>query len=75
LQEQRVRAWTKRLPDAITAASFMPVRVKEDARATVTSDSGVEVILRGGRVVRVGVDFDADLLRRVVAALEDGASC
>jgi transposase len=75
LQEQRVRAWTKRLPDVATAASFMPVRVREDARAPIASDPGVEVILRGGRVVRVGADFDADLLRRVVAALEDGASC
>jgi len=75
LQEQRVRAWTKRLPDVTTTASFLPVRVKEDARSPVTSDPRVEVLLRGGRAVRVGGDFDAELLRRVVAALEEDTSC
>jgi hypothetical protein len=37
--------------------------------------AGIEVKLRGGRSVRVGIDFDPDLLCRVIAALEEGASC
>jgi hypothetical protein len=36
---------------------------------------GVEVVLRGGRLVRVGPGFDAPTLRQVVAALEEEPSC
>ena len=35
--------------------------------------SGVEVWLRGGRLVRVARGFDAETLRRAVAALEEDA--
>lgn len=45
---------------------FVPVRMApRPAR-----DSAVEVALAGGRLIRVGSDFDADHLRAVVAALE-----
>jgi hypothetical protein len=46
---------------------FVPVRLVDDA----ASMSGVEVLLRGGRVVRVSVGFAAKILRDVVAVLED----
>ena len=39
-----------------------------------TEESGVlEVVVGGGRVVRVPADFDADVLRRLLAVLEGGA--
>jgi len=42
-------------------------RLVEDA----ASASAVEVVLRGGRVVRVAAGFAAKTLREVVATLED----
>jgi hypothetical protein len=45
---------------------FVPVRLVEDA-----APATVEVVLRGGRVVRVAAGFAAQTLRAVVAALED----
>jgi hypothetical protein len=52
---------------AVAVSPFVPVRVVEDA----TSTAAVEVVLRGGRVVRVAAGFAAKTLREVVAALED----
>jgi hypothetical protein len=53
--------------DATAVSPFVPVRLVDDA----TSASAVEVVLRGGRVVRVAAGFVAKTLREVVAALED----
>jgi hypothetical protein len=47
---------------------FVPVRLVED---TPPPAAAVEVVLRGGRVVRVAAGFSAQTLREVVAALED----
>jgi transposase-like protein len=52
---------------AAAVSPFVPVRLVEDA----TSTAAVEVVLRGGRVVRVAAGFAAQTLRAVVAALED----
>ena len=49
---------------------FVPVRVT----ALAAGAASLDVVLDGGRVVRVGAGFDADLLRAVVAALE-ASSC
>jgi len=46
---------------------FVPVRLVEESPSAAT----VEVVLRGGRVVRVAAGFAAQTLRAVVAALED----
>jgi hypothetical protein len=45
----------------------VPVRLVEDT----TPAAAIEVILRGGRVLRVAAGFSAQTLREVVAALED----
>jgi hypothetical protein len=45
---------------------FVPVRMTPQ-QAPV---SVIEVVLAGGRLIRVGSGFDADHLRAVVAALE-----
>ena len=75
LHEVRVQRWVARVsrkarPAAsVQPVAFAPVRVTSAPRAV----SGLEVVI-GGAVVRVGVGFDGDLLRRVVAALGE-ASC
>jgi transposase len=46
---------------------FVPVRLVEDT----TPAAAIEVVLRGGRVLRVAAGFVAQTLREVVAALED----
>jgi hypothetical protein len=53
--------------DAAEMSPFVPVRLVADATPT----AAVEVVLRGGRVVRVAAGFAAKTLREVVAALED----
>jgi hypothetical protein len=56
------------------AEAFLPIRVR-DAEARPghggTGCSGVEVVLGEGRRVVIEAGFDAETLRRVVAALED----
>lgn len=51
--------------------AFVPVRVIQMAPAVT---SALEVVTRGGHVIRLQSGFDPALLRRVVAALE-GATC
>ena len=46
---------------------FVPVRLVEESPPA----AAVEVVLSGGRVVRVAAGFAAQTLREVVAALED----
>jgi transposase-like protein len=60
-------AVTRTRGGAAAASPFVPVRLVEDA----ASAPAVEVVLRGGRVVRVAAGFAAKTLREVVAALED----
>ena len=49
---------------------FVPVRLVEDA----TPAAALEVVLRGGRVLRVAAGFSAQTLREVVTVLE-GLPC
>jgi hypothetical protein len=75
----RVRRWSRGRPAAAGKSPltlvkqssdirFAPVRIADSAMAT-----SMEVVV-GRAVVRVGRDFDAELLRRVVLALGD-VSC
>ena len=74
LTQRDGRSGARTVPGGRTAAAalasgspFVPVRLVEDT----TSAAAVEVVLRGGRVVRVVAGFAAQTLREVVAALED----
>jgi|SRR5579884_3471171 len=58
----------QRWADAAEVSPFVPVRLVTEA---TTSTAAVEVVLRGGRVVRVAAGFVAQTLRDVVAALEE----
>jgi transposase-like protein len=84
---ERLRWWLRRLSveqqgsKSVPAVRFAPVRVVEQQSrgednekcAPPRGDGALEVLLAGGRVVRIRNDFDAALLRRVVAALEESA--
>jgi hypothetical protein len=50
--------------------TFVPVRLIEEP-SPPASDAALEVVVRGGRVVRVTPGFRAETLRAVVAALEE----
>lgn len=56
-----------RAAGAAAVSPFVPVRLVDDALTA----AGVEVVVRGGRVVRVAAGFAAKTLREVVAVLED----
>jgi hypothetical protein len=51
-------------------ASFVPVRVVPTA-----ASMAFEVVLHGGRVVRVPAHFDAASLRQLLAILEEERPC
>ena len=75
IDPQRLYSWRRKLdavrsPDwSATSATFVPVRVASEA--TVPSASGFELVLGMGRVIRVGANFDASALRRLVEVLEE----
>lgn len=78
LSAQRVRWWRDRLDgDAsfapLSPATIVPVTVVETAPRTSSPASMMEVVLASGHIVRVGVDFDAAALEKLVRTLE--ASC
>lgn len=68
-EARRPAADPKRDRRARPLAAFVPVRVIEAVPAA--NGASVEVVTRGGRVVRLSAGFDPGLLQRVVAALED----
>jgi transposase-like protein len=82
LSEPNFYTWRRTLAqrDAARAAvSFVPVRVTEAPPATTDEESpptpigeALEVVLRGGRRLCVGVGFDGPTLQRLVTLLEEG---
>ena len=59
--------WIRKRASISPQPGLVPVQVK----AAAPSDPAlVEIVLRGGRRIRVSQGFDADLLRKVIAALE-----
>ncbi len=77
LTQRDGRSGARTVPGSKTAAAalasgspFVPVRLVEDTAPA----TALEVILRGGRVLRVAAGFSAQTLREVVAVLE-GLPC
>ena len=64
------RQQAERPEQSPTAAAFVPVRLIEESAVA----GSVEVMVRGGREVRVAAGFAAATLREVVAVLE-GLPC
>ncbi len=72
LRAGRLRRWSERL-GARRGLKFHPVELRLDgvsAGPPVSGEGGVAVVLRGGRRVAVGRDFDEELLARVVRVVE-----
>ena len=71
LDPQRLYFWRRRLGNSTEpseAPTFIEVR-------PATSRELVEIALRSGHVIRVAESIDADVLRRLVDALEEGRAC
>ena len=71
---KRLKTGTKTQPVAPAGSEFLPVRITAEAAtmSRVGDKSAFEVVLPGGRLVRVAEGFDATTLIRLLAALEDG---
>ena len=73
----RLQWWRTRLKStshtAEKALRFVPVRISP-AATTPLPTPGLEVELRGGRVIRVNGPFEPEILARLVRALE-GVGC
>jgi len=74
LSEAHFYRWRRILQERATdRAAFVPVQL---ALADLAAPSGgVELVLTGGRTVRVAPGFDAPTLRRLLAVLEEGRPC
>jgi hypothetical protein len=74
IEAQRVYRWRRRFPSGRSRSS--PVFIEVTPSVTkVGSGDRYEVVLTTGVVVRVPPEFDAGVLRRLVAALEGSGSC
>jgi transposase len=62
---------TPEMPGAAPAQRFMPVRLQPEAPAPA-KPSVIEIVIEGGRIVRVGADVDTAALVRIVTSLETG---
>lgn len=72
LKPRRLRRWSERLEQR-AVVRFHPVELRSNelpTREGVGGEDGVTVVLRGGRRVAVGRDFDEELLARVVRVVE-----
>jgi hypothetical protein len=72
LAEPSFYAWRRQIKHW-DAAAFVPVRVAAD-EAPPSTDR-FEVVLGGGRTLRVPPGFDAAALRQLVAVLEEVSPC
>jgi transposase len=54
------------------AQRFMPVLIQPPEPPAPAKPSPIEIVIAGGRTVRVGADVDTAALVRIVAALEAG---
>jgi transposase len=78
ISEGNFYAWRRTIAERDTqAARFVPVHVVPDPKPAGDgsgngSDNGLELLLGAGRVLRIGRDFDAVTLLRLLALLEEG---
>ena len=72
----RLSRWASRLEQAEPVPMrFHPVRVASDTTADRRGCVSIEIALASGRCVRVARGFDAEDLRRVLAVLDEAATC
>jgi transposase len=61
-----------KMPEAAPAQRFMPVRLQPPEAPAPAKPGVIEIVIEGGRLVRVGADVDTAVLMRIVTALETG---
>ena len=79
LSEPSFFAWRRTLAERdARGANFVPVRVVPERRpvdggtgAANNAESGLELLVAGGRRLRIGRGFDAATLRQLLAVLEE----
>jgi transposase len=54
------------------APAFVPIMLPPPAAPAPAKPSPIEIVIGGGRTVRVGADVDTAALVRIIAALETG---
>jgi hypothetical protein len=74
LSEPNFYAWRRTLADRdAPAVAFVPVGVlPPEPPPAAAAPTGLELLLAGGRVLRIGAAFDGTTLRRLLAVLEEG---
>jgi hypothetical protein len=74
LAEQRFYAWRRELERrAGEGTAFVPVEVV--AAPVPAASPALELVLSGGRTLRVAPGFDAATLKQLLAVLEEGRPC
>jgi hypothetical protein len=75
LSEPNFYAWRRILAQRdAKAVAFVPIQVVADEPPTTAGDQptpGLELLLSGGRVLRIGPAFDAVTLQRLLPLLEE----
>jgi transposase len=66
-------AWRRELHQRDAATTFVPVRVVTDDQPT--SSTPIEILLAGGRSVRITPGFDPATLRQLLVVLQEGPPC
>jgi transposase-like protein len=65
-------AWRRTLAQRdAQAITFVPVEVLPEPLSPESEAAGLELVLVGGRVLRIGPAFDEATLRRLLAVLEE----
>jgi len=78
IAEGNFYAWRRTIAERdVQAARFVPVHVVPDPKpiddgSGNVSENGLELLLGTSRVLRIGQNFDAATLRRLLALLEEG---
>lgn len=76
LQPQRLYKWRRHVEEQATPLKFAEVLVSGAGRSTpAVTGSGFEVVLRSGRILRVGASFDGVALSRLVSVLDGESAC
>jgi len=76
LSQPSLYAWRRTIANRDgEAVRFLPVQVLPPEKPAGTGDAtaaGLELMLNGGRVLRIGPAFDGPTLQRLLALLEEG---
>jgi transposase len=66
-------AWRRELQQRDAAATFVPIRVMTDDQPTPSTP--IEILLAGGRSLRITPGFDPATLRQLLALLQEAPPC